>query len=130
MLQLIVFFGICYSLYTPHHSFSSPRFESSIIPASGADNALNVRTVRTAATVTAIWAKDEKDSENNEMKNKNHQLVNYEESGDIDPEDPYSEGFENQKEWLELFPRKRTPEILREYPDFANLEPNVCTDTV
>ena len=47
------------------------------------------------------------------------------EEDDVDPEDPYSEGFENQKEWLKLFPRKRdTPEMLREYPDFASLEPN------
>lgn len=44
---------------------------------------------------------------------------------ETDLEDPFSKGFENQPEWLQLFPKERgEAELLREYPDFASLEPN------
>ena len=101
ILQLVVFFGVCYSFLTKFPKFAAPptRFRQSAVI-----NPTNLR-----GTDTAIW------------------LARVEENvdeSDIDPDDPYSEGFENQKEWLALFPKKREPEILREYPDFASLEPN------
>ena len=100
-LQLLVIFGICYSLYT-----KCPRFSST--------NRLlrsDVTPVGRIRGVTAVCS------------TKDDRIGDVE--SDIDPEDPYSEGFENQKEWLDLFPRNRgAPEMLREYPDFASLEPN------
>lgn len=102
ILQFAVLFGVCCSLYS-----KCPRLSSQI----RARQCFLAPTydLPRAGVMLHLSAKDDENPEED----------------DVDPEDPYSEGFENQKEWLKLFPRKRdTPEMLREYPDFASLEPN------
>jgi hypothetical protein len=102
VLQLLVFFGLCYSLFNRSPRIFAPiRTSQSFIVEK---NSLQLSKTRISSS-------------------KQHDTNN--DQGDIDSEDPYSEGFENQPEWLELFPRKRgEPELLRDYPDFVNLEPN------
>lgn len=102
VLQLVIFFGICYSFLNKCPRFSSPqRLQRSL----------------SEAERKSFFARTTLSSSKSDIAKANE--------NDIDPEDPYSEGFENQPEWLDLFPRKRgEPEMLREYPDFASLSPN------
>lgn len=102
VLQLLVFFGLCYSLFN-----RSPRIFAPI----RTSQSFLVEKSSLVLSKTRISSSKEHDTNNDQ--------------GDIDSEDPYCEGFENQPDWLELFPRKRgEPELLRDYPDFVNLEPN------
>jgi hypothetical protein len=102
VLQLVVFFGICYSFLDRCPRFSTPlRVRQNFIVAESS------RSIAKRVLWSSKSSEDKIDD------------------SDVDPEDPYSEGFENQPEWLKLFPRKRgEPELLRDYPDFASLEPN------
>ena len=102
ILQFAVLFGVCCSLYS-----KCPRLSSQIRVRQYLFTSRNA--IHQAGVTLHLSAEDDKNPAED----------------DVDPEDPYSEGFENQKEWLKLFPRKRdTPEMLREYPDFSSLEPN------
>lgn len=90
ILQLLVFIGICHSLYSKCSRISSRSH------------------VRCSNTVLHSIVPQVQQSED-----------------DTDPDDPNNLGFENQPEWLSLFPKKRDkPEMVREYPDFSLLEPN------
>ena len=102
VLQSAVLFGVCYAFCT-----NSPRFSAQVRVRQSF--CTTTTALHRTSTTLCLLAED-------------HGSID---ESDIDPEDPYSEGFENQKEWLELFPRKRDkPEMLREYPDFASLEPS------
>jgi hypothetical protein len=80
----------------------------------------NQQTSRTSlyGIVSQKWANDEGDRRKSLARVDNN----------TDSEEPESsDGFENQPEWLELFPPRKPgskPEVEREYPDFANLPPD------
>jgi hypothetical protein len=94
ILRPLLFIGVCSSLYIKYSRFPV----SSLVRDRPISIALNAATVN----------------------------VDLGEDPDYDPEDPYKQAFENQPAWLNLFPKDRMKdrEMLRDYPDFANLEPN------